>query len=231
MSRLSLILVVPLQLGEWIKIGTVPKSLCGHELLLPSPCGARQMSSSRAPTGSEGQRPHAGGLPDLPPRVEVAAEWLRPHPERSTGTSGAMVSLHIRVGRWLCMANCQIWAFLGFREVAWWCHTRTGRPVSASAGDDRPTRRAGRRACRGRRIRARQAPMLIFNGSRKRSPNLRLSHRMVADWCALVLRPRRDSFGDRPQTLNAVEPSSSDTAEISAAVLVERCDEASIEGT
>ena len=78
---------------------------------------------------------------------------------------------------------------------------------------------------------ARQAPTAVLNRSRKRSPNLRLSHRMVAGWCALVLRPRRDSFGDRPQTLNAVEPSSSDTAEISAAVLVERCDEARIEGT
>ncbi len=33
--------------------------------------------------------------------------------------------------------------------------------------------------------------LLILNRSRKRSPNLRLSDRMVAGVCALLMRPRR----------------------------------------
>ncbi len=33
--------------------------------------------------------------------------------------------------------------------------------------------------------------LLILNSSRKRSPKLRLSDRMVADVCALLLRPHR----------------------------------------
>jgi hypothetical protein len=33
--------------------------------------------------------------------------------------------------------------------------------------------------------------LLILNRSRQRAPNLRLSDRMVAGWCALFLRPCR----------------------------------------
>jgi len=64
---------------------------------------------------------------------------------------------------------------------------RSGRPCSTSAGDDCPTRRAWRRAFRGRRIRARQTPTLILNRSDSRSPILRFSDRMVAGLCALPL--------------------------------------------
>ncbi|HEY6272847.1 MAG TPA: hypothetical protein VIX19_12765, partial [Terriglobales bacterium] len=33
--------------------------------------------------------------------------------------------------------------------------------------------------------------LLIFNRSRRRAPNLRLSDRIVAGWCTLFLRPSR----------------------------------------
>ena len=70
--------------------------------------------------------------------------------------------------------------------------------------------------------------LLILNRSRKRSPNLRFSDRLVAGVCALPHAPApADPFRDHPQTLNALEPSSSaDTAEISAALLVHGADEA-----
>src|SRR6266568_47140 len=63
--------------------------------------------------------------------------------------------------------------------------------------------------------------LLILNRSRKRSPNLRTSDRVVAGLCALFMRPGTvDQFGDRPQTVNAVEtPSSAETAEVSPAFL------------
>ena len=57
----------------------------------------------------------------------------------------------ISADRDLWVANCK---FLSIScGVAIWL----GRPLSASAGDRRPTGRSGRRACRGRGIGARQA--------------------------------------------------------------------------
>ena len=47
--------------------------------------------------------------------------------------------------------------------------------------------------------------LLILNRSRKRSPRLRLSDRIVAGLCALLMRPRRlTPFRDRPEALNAL---------------------------
>jgi hypothetical protein len=63
--------------------------------------------------------------------------------------------------------------------------------------------------------------LLILSPSRKRSANLRFSDRMVAGLCAPHAPGPAGPFCDRPQTFNALEPSSSaDTAEISAALLV-----------
>ena len=64
--------------------------------------------------------------------------------------------------------------------------------------------------------------LLTLNRSRKRSPNLRASDRVVAGLCSLYASGPVDPFGDRPQTVNAVEaPSSADTAEVSPALLVQ----------
>jgi hypothetical protein len=72
--------------------------------------------------------------------------------------------------------------------------------------------------------------LLILNRSRKRSPNLRFSDRMVAGLCALLMRPGRlIRFRDHPQALNALEPSSNaDPAEIPAALLVHGADGAGL---
>src|SRR2546425_3857933 len=49
-------------------------------------------------------------------------------------------------------------AIRGCRDLARMCRAGSGRPRSAPPGDNRPTRGAWRRAFRGRRIRAHQAP-------------------------------------------------------------------------
>jgi len=49
----------------------------------------------------------------------------------------------------------------------------------------------GGRALDRRRILAGQTPAAVLNRSRKRAPNLRLSDRVVAGVCALLIRPRR----------------------------------------
>jgi putative transposase len=73
----------------------------------------------------------------------------------------------------------------------------------------------------------------ILNRSRKRSPNLRVSDRMVAGLCALLIRPRRltrSAIVLKP--FHALEPSSSaDAAEVSAALLVQGADEVGPKGT
>jgi putative transposase len=75
--------------------------------------------------------------------------------------------------------------------------------------------------------------LLILNRSRKRSPRLRLSDRIIAGFCALLMRPRRvlrSAIVLKP--LNALQPSSSaDQAEISPAVLVRRARKARSKGT
>ena len=71
------------------------------------------------------------------------------------------------------------------------CGARSGRPFSACAGDSCPTGRPRRRALRNRRIRARQAPTADSQSFPETVPNLRLSDRVVAGVCALLMRPRR----------------------------------------
>jgi hypothetical protein len=74
---------------------------------------------------------------------------------------------------------------------------------------------------------------LILNRSRKRSPRLRLSDRIIAGCCAAPHAPKAATpFRDRPEALNALEPSSSvDQTEISPAVLVRRARKARSKGT
>ena len=73
--------------------------------------------------------------------------------------------------------------------------------------------------------------LLILNRSRKRSPKLSASDRVVAGLCALFMRPV-DPFRDRPQTVNTAESASSvDAAEVSPTLLVQGADEAGSEGT
>jgi hypothetical protein len=75
--------------------------------------------------------------------------------------------------------------------------------------------------------------LLILNRSRKRSPNRRFSDRAVAGLvCAPYASAPADPFRNRPQSINAFEASPSfDTAEISAALLIRRGDQAGTEGT
>ena len=75
--------------------------------------------------------------------------------------------------------------------------------------------------------------LLILNRSRKRSPSLRLSDRMVAGLCALLIRPGpADPFRDRPETLNALAaPSCAEKTEVSPAILAHGTEEAGPEGT
>src|SRR5207248_2909940 len=74
--------------------------------------------------------------------------------------------------------------------------------------------------------------LLILNRSRKRSPNLRTTDRVVAGLCAIVMRPGRlirSAIVFKPSTV--LRPASSaDSKEISAAVLVESGDEAGPQG-
>jgi hypothetical protein len=71
--------------------------------------------------------------------------------------------------------------------------------------------------------------LLILNRSRKRSPNLHFTDRMVAGLCPAEAA---DPFRDYPQTLNTLTPASSaDGAEISPALLDESPDEAGTERT
>ena len=74
--------------------------------------------------------------------------------------------------------------------------------------------------------------LLIFNRSRKRSPNLRTSDRVVAGLCALFMRPGRlIRSAIVHQAVNGVAPSSSaDTAEVSPPLLVQTADEACPKG-
>ena len=65
--------------------------------------------------------------------------------------------------------------------------------------------------------------LLILNRSRKRSPNLRFSDRMVAGVCALLMRPRRlirSAIVLKPSTLLSLHRALT-TAEISPALLVQ----------
>ena len=75
--------------------------------------------------------------------------------------------------------------------------------------------------------------LLILNRSRKRSPNLRFTDRMVAGVCALLIRPRRlVRSAIVLETRNALTTSSgADGAEISLALLNHSRDEAGTEGT
>ena len=68
--------------------------------------------------------------------------------------------------------------------------------------------------------------LLILNRSRKRSPNLRLSDRMVAGLCALLMRPGRlirSAIVLKPSTLLSLHRALI-TAEISPALLVQGAD-------
>jgi hypothetical protein len=65
--------------------------------------------------------------------------------------------------------------------------------------------------------------LLILNRSRKRSPNLRPSDRVVAGLCTLFMRPGR-------LIRSAIVMPSADTAEVSPAVLVQGTDEAGPQG-
>jgi putative transposase len=74
--------------------------------------------------------------------------------------------------------------------------------------------------------------LLILNRSRKRSPNLRVSERLVAGLCALLMRPGRRSGPRSSKTVNALAaPSLADKTEISPAVLARGTEEAGPEGT
>ena len=75
--------------------------------------------------------------------------------------------------------------------------------------------------------------LLILNRSRKRSPHLRLSDRIVAGLCALLMRPGRlirSAIVLKPSTLLSLHRALT-TAEISPAVLVQGAEEAGPEGT
>ena len=75
--------------------------------------------------------------------------------------------------------------FFDFARLLGSCHARSGRPVSASVGDGGPTRRSRRRPSVVAESVLVKQQMLILNRSRRRSPNLRPSDRMVAGFCAL----------------------------------------------
>src|SRR2546426_9669800 len=69
--------------------------------------------------------------------------------------------------------------------------------------------------------------LLILNRSRQRSPNLRVSDRIVAGLCALLMRSRSaDPFRNRLETIHALGlPSSAEKPEISPAVLAQVTEE------
>src|SRR4030081_1503991 len=75
--------------------------------------------------------------------------------------------------------------------------------------------------------------LLILNRSRKRSPKLRVSDRMVAGLlCAPHAPEPSDPVRDRRETLNAVEtPSSLDEAEISPVIFAHNTKETEPQGT
>jgi len=108
------------------------------------------------------------------------------------------------------------------------CGARSRRPFSASAGDSRPARWSRRRAFRGGRICARQAPTTDPQSfSKAVAQASRLRSRCRRPVCALHAPGPVDPFRDRPQTVNSAEPSSSvDTAEVSPTLLVQGADEA-----
>src|SRR5262249_49717777 len=62
---------------------------------------------------------------------------------------------------------------------------------SPSADDNRPPCRSGRRPFGGRGIRASQAAVADPRSDAERAPNLRLTDRVVAGVCALLIRPTR----------------------------------------
>jgi hypothetical protein len=74
--------------------------------------------------------------------------------------------------------------------------------------------------------------LLILNRSRKRSPNLRTADRVIAGLCAVFMRPGRlirSAIVVKPT--HVAEPASSDdSAEVSAAVLVESVKETKAQG-
>ena len=74
--------------------------------------------------------------------------------------------------------------------------------------------------------------LLILNRSRKRSPNLRPSDRVVAGLCAVFIRPRPvNPFRDCLQTVHVAVPASrANPAEISPVVVAEGADEAGPQG-
>src|SRR6266850_3983414 len=81
---------------------------------------------------------------------------------------------------------------------------RSGRPLSASAGDSRPARGSRRRPFGGGRIRTRQAPTADPQSIPKTVPQSPSSDRVVAGLCALFMRPGRlirSAIVLRPSTL------------------------------
>src|SRR5713101_4872520 len=75
--------------------------------------------------------------------------------------------------------------------------------------------------------------LLILNRSRKRSPSLRLSDRVVAGVCALLMRPRRlirCAIVLKPSTLLSLHRALI-RRKLSAALLVQGADEAGPKGT
>jgi hypothetical protein len=114
------------------------------------------------------------------------------------------------------------------RDVARIRRARSRRPVSASTGDRCPTCRSGRRPLGGGRIRARETPAAdpqSVTQTVAQSAIRRSGRRWFV--CGLHAPEPVDPFCDRLQTGHVVEPSSSaDSAEISAAVLIEEADEA-----
>ena len=113
------------------------------------------------------------------------------------------------------------------------CGARSGRSFSAPAGSGSPAGRSRRRPFRCRRIRARQAPTADLESVPEaftQAPFVRSHDRRLV--CALDPPESADPFRDRPQTVNALAPSSSaNDAEISLALLDQGANEAGTEGT
>ena len=90
------------------------------------------------------------------------------------------------------MANSKFASIRGpFAILVAWCGARSGRPVSASAGNRCPARPIRRRPL----VVAESVPvnhqLRILNRSRKWSPNLRPADRVVAAFCTVFIRPGR----------------------------------------
>src|SRR6476619_7183372 len=101
------------------------------------------------------------------------------------------------------------------------CDARSGRSSSAPAGSGSTAGRSRRRLLRCRRIRSRQAPTADPESVPEaftQAPFGRSHDRRLV--CALDPPQSADPFRDRPETVNALAPSSSaNDAEISLALL------------